>query len=191
MFQLSVPRVTGWTLSQTHSQVCDREGTRARWGGRPSLLGWWNTKWGSVLIPNAKRGLPLQRLPRPGLVSCCLKGYRTGGSPQSGKDESRPSAGDRSGGSRARALSHSVRTIPLRRHPVGEVSRPSAGYRSGGSRARAFVTFVRRATAPAAPPGGEMCPGRARPTSSGGCRARTLSHSSDMHWQVEHKLLKT
>ena len=59
------------------------------------MLGRWNTKWGSVLIPNAERGLPLQRLPRPGLVSCCLKGYRIGGSPQSGKDDSRPSAGYR------------------------------------------------------------------------------------------------
>ena len=59
------------------------------------MLGRWNTKWGSVLIPNAERGLPLQRLPRPGLVSCCLKGYRIGGSPQSGKDDSRPGAGQR------------------------------------------------------------------------------------------------
>ena len=35
------------------------------------MLGRWNTKWGSFLIPNAERGLPLRRLPRPGLVTIC------------------------------------------------------------------------------------------------------------------------
>ena len=47
--QLSVPSVTGLSLSPVLEVVCCRESTRTRWGGRPSLLGRWNTEWGIVL----------------------------------------------------------------------------------------------------------------------------------------------
>ena len=67
--QLSVPSVTGLSLSPVLEVVCCRESTRTRWGGRPSLLGRWNTKWGHLvsLEPGAGRTATHARPESPGL----------------------------------------------------------------------------------------------------------------------------
>ena len=48
--QLSVPRVTGLSLRPVLESDVE-ESTRTRWGGRPSLLGRRNTKWGIPFPP--------------------------------------------------------------------------------------------------------------------------------------------
>ena len=65
--QLSVPSVTGLSLSPVLEVVCCRESTRTRWGGRPSLLGRWNTKWGITCLARGRaQGDPIAPDATPG-----------------------------------------------------------------------------------------------------------------------------
>ena len=106
--QLSVPSVTGLSLSPVLEVVCCRESTRTRWGGRPSLLGRWNTKWGITCLargraqgdsiaPDATSGRPgsgaPSRVPEKNKSSARRRAPNAAESPGGAAPSPRPGAG--------------------------------------------------------------------------------------------------